>query len=442
MMDTIICPSCGAEIAVSETLATQIRQHLRLEFDLEARRRDRDIQNRLEEIRQKERELEASRESLEHQVSARIAQEQTRLMEAARVKVEQSSALEFQDLERQLADANNKIIEARKAELQLRSDRRDLEERQRELELMIARTLDAERTTIREQARQEVDEQHRLREADRDHLIKDLRAQIDDLKRRSEQGSPQARGEVMELELERLLRDQFPCDTIEPVPAGKHGGDVLQTVRDGSGLECGKILWESKRTKAWNDGWLPKLRHDRRTAKAQVAVLSTVEMPKGLATFGCIDGVWVTNRTCLIGLAATLRAGMIEAARIRRSLEGKQYKIDLLYAYLSGPEFRQKVDGIVEAFVTLKSDLESEKRSFHRQWKKREKQLERAVLHTAELYGDLGGIIGAGLPPIASLELPAPASEPSSDEELPAPASEPSSDEELPAAATLEGCPF
>ncbi len=341
---------------------------------------------------------------MEQELSTRVAVEQTRLAEEARVKAEQSVSLEIRDLEGQLIEAKDKIMEARKAELQLRKDRRDLEERHHELELTVTRTLDSERATIREQAKQEADEQHRLKEADRDKLIEDLRGQIDDLKRRSEQGSPQARGEVMELELEDMLRDGFPHDSIEAVAIGAHGGDILERVHDQSGLDCGAILWESKRTKSWSDGWLPKLRNDQRAAKAHIAVLTSEELPKGLANFGCIDGVWVTSRHCLMGLAAALRQGMIEAARTRRFLQGRQDKVELLYNYLAGSEFRQRIEGIVEAFMTLRDDLESEKRSMHRLWAKREKQLERAALSTSGMYGDLAGILGPTLPQIANLE--------------------------------------
>src|SRR5262249_55817739 len=185
-------------------------------------------------------------------------------------------------------------------------------------------------------------------------------------------GSPQARGEVMEIVLEQLLRDNFPQDTVEPVPVSYHGGDLLQHVHDSSGLACGTILWESKRTKNWNEGWLPKLRDDQRSAKAHVAVLVTAEMPKGVVAFRCIDGVWVTNRLCVLGLASALRTGMIEAARSKRFTEGRQTKAELLYNYLSSTEFRRRIEGIVEAFITMKEDLDSEKRSLQRIWAKRE----------------------------------------------------------------------
>jgi len=314
--------------------------------------------------------------------------------------------LEIVDLQGQLTEARTKVTEAQKAELQLRQERRQLEEQEEELELIVTRTLDQERTKIRDEAKRQADEEHRLQEADKDKLVADLRRQIDELKRKSEQGVPQTQGEVMELELEEILRQQFPEDTIEPVPVGAHGGDVLQHVHDSAGQECGTILWESKRTKSWSDGWLSKLRNDQRAARAYVAVLTTVEMPKGIMTFGSIDGVWITKHSCLVGLAGALRTGLLEVARTRRALEGKHTKIEILYNYFSSPEFCQRIEGIVEAFVSMREDLDSEKRSMQRIWAKREKQLDRAVANTAGLYGDLGGILGTNLPQIANLELP------------------------------------
>jgi hypothetical protein len=405
MTDTIVCPSCGSEIAVSATLATQIRQHLRQEFDREARLKDHDLARRLEAIQQQALQLEASRQSIEQEVSSRVAQEQSRLAQEAQAKAHESVALEIQDLEERLTQATDKIAETQKAELQLRRERREFEQRQQELELIVTRQVDEERATIRDQAKREVDEQNRLKEADQEKLIADLRDQIDDLKRMAEKGSPQARGEVMELVLEDFLRNSFPQDTVEHVPVSYHGGDVFQRVFDASGLECGTILWESKRTKCWSPAWLPKLRDDQRSARAQVAVLATAAMPDGLTTFACIDGIWVTNHLCLLGLAAALRQGMIEAARTKRTVEGRQTKAEILCSYLSSTEFRQRIEGIVEAFITMKGDLDSEKRSLQRLWAKREKQLERAVLNTAGLYGDFGGILGPSLPQIANLEL-------------------------------------
>jgi len=407
MTNTIRCPNCNVEIEVSAVLTDQLRGELQREFAAEARRQERAIAQREAALRDREHALETSRQTLEQQLNERLAQEQPRLIAEAEKRAKDAVALEVQDLSEQVTQAKAKLGEAQRSELQLRKERRELEEQKQELELTVNRRLDEERRKVREQAMKEADEANRLREADKDKLVADLRRQIDDMKRISELGSQQAQGEVMELELEDLLRHHFPEDTIEAVPRSHHGGDVLQRVHDNAGLECGLILWESKRTKSWNDGWLPKLRDDQRAAKAHVAVLATLEMPKGCSTFSYIDGVWVTNRACLVGVAAALRLGLIEVARTRRSVEGMQTKMDILHNYLSGPEFRHKFEGIVEAYMTLREDLDSEKRSLHRIWAKREKQLDRALVNAAGLYGDLGGIVGPSLPQIANLELAA-----------------------------------
>jgi hypothetical protein len=402
-----MCPNCGSQFEVSTALAAQLRDQLQKEFQAEARRKDAALAVREDALAEREQVLEESRRSIDSEVTALLDREREQLRQEVKVKAYEAVSLELQDLSSQLADAKNERDQAKQAELQLRKERRSLEEEKRQLELTVTRKLDEERATIRETAKREADEEHRLQEAEKDKLVADLRRQIDGLKRKSEQGSQQAQGEILELETEDLLRDHFPLDTFEPVPVGVHGGDLLQHVHDSTGFLCGTILWEFKRTKSWNDGWLPKLRDDQRAARAHLAVLTTVEMPKGHTTFTCIDGVWVTSRSCVVGLATALRAGILELGRTKRSLEGKQTKVEFLYDYLSGPEFRQRIEGIVEAFITMKDDLESEKRSMQRLWAKRQKQLERAVLNTASMYGDLGGIMGSSLPQIANLELPA-----------------------------------
>jgi hypothetical protein len=298
-----------------------------------------------------------------------------------------------------------KLNAATAAEVELRKSRRELEQQTRDLELAVNRKLDEERETLREQARVQIAEQNRHLDADRDKLIADLRRQIDDMKRTAEFRSQQAMGFTLELELENDLRRHFPMDVIEAVPGGVNGGDVLQHVVDRNGARCGTILWESKRTRNWNDQWLPKLREDQRRAKADFAAILSVEMPKSVANFGCIDSVWVTNRTCHIGLAAALRAGLVEASRVRETAHGKMTKVDLVFQYFAGSEFRQKIEGLVEAWVELKKDLDSEKRSLSKIWNKRERQIHRAMANTTSLYGDLSCIIGPSLPAIPQLEL-------------------------------------
>jgi len=398
MSDKIICPNCSFEIEVTEAIESQLRDELQKKFDAELRMREKEYVTRDKALQDKEA-------ALDQEVAERLEAERDKLTQDALANAKKAVAVDLKDKEAELAETKSKLVEAQQAELELRKSKRELEEAKREQEVTVARKMDEEREKIREAAKKEAADERQLKEAEKDKLISDLRKQADDLTRKLEQGSQQTQGEVMELELEDVLRTQFPFDTIEPVPKGVHGGDVLQHVYDGGGYLCGTILWESKRTKAWSDGWLPKLRDDQRAAKAQFAVLASIEMPKGTSTFDCIDGTWVTNRACIVGIATALRAGLIEVANAKRGLEGRQDKMEILYNYLAGPEFRHRVEGIVEAFGTMRTDLEAEKRAVQKIWAKREKQLDRAITHTAGLHGDLTGIIGAAIPQIESLEL-------------------------------------
>jgi len=407
MPDSITCPKCGTQIEVTEVLSSQLREQLRKEFEEEARRKEQDLATREQALRDQKTALEASQKSLDSQVETRLAKERDTLFAKAQAKAKEELALELKDQESELADTKTKLQQAQQAELDLRKQKRELEEQKRELDITLQRTLDEEREKIREAAKKQAAEERALKDAEKDKLIGDLKRQIDDLKRKSEQGSQQAQGEVLELELESLLGQQFPFDAIEAVPKGVHGGDMLQHVHDHNGRDCGAILWESKRTKNWSDAWLPKLRDDQRAAKAQLAVLVSLELPKDVSTFARREDVWVTNWPCALSLAHALRSGLIEVAGAKAAAQGQHGKMELLYNYLSGSEFRHRVEGIVEAFMTLRDDLESEKRAMQRAWAKREKQLERAVAHTAGFYGDLSGIFVGSLPKIEHLELPA-----------------------------------
>jgi len=222
---------------------------------------------------------------------------------------------------------------------------------------------------------------------------------------KAEQGSQQLQGEVQELELENLLSLKFPYDTIEPVDKGEFGGDVLQRVAGSGGQPSGTILWESKRTKNWSDGWLVKLRGDQRTAKAEIAVIVSQALPKGVETFDLIDGVWVTHPRAALPVAAILRQSLMEVALARQSSEGQQTKTEMVYQYLTGSRFRQRVEAIVEAFSTMQEDLDKERRVIMRQWAKRDAQIERVMNATVGMYGDLQGIAGKSLQEIEGLEL-------------------------------------
>ena len=219
-----------------------------------------------------------------------------------------------------------------------------------------------------------------------------MQQQIEDLKKRAEQGSQQVQGEVQELELEAILRQKFPHDAIEAVPKGEFGGDLLQRVFTNVGQECGTILWEAKRTRNWSDGWLTKLRDDQRAAKADVALIVSHALPKGTQSFDLVDGIWVAEPRCAIPVAIAVRQTLIQVAGTRVAGEGQQTKTEMVYNYLIGPRFRHRVEAIVERFTEMQADLDRERKAMTRLWAKREGQIRGVVEATVGMYGDLQGI--------------------------------------------------
>ena len=408
---TIVCPNCRFEIKLTEAISAPIVERLRQQFEADARKAADDLARRERTLAEKTAEIEKAKETIESQVALRVKAERTGVAKEESRKATEALAAEMADLRQQLEGKAKKLDEAQKNELELRKQRRELEDRQRQMQLEIDRELDAQRKIIRETAQKELADEHRLKDAEREQQLAAMRKQIDDLKRKAEQGSQQTQGEAAELELETLLATRFPTDIIEPVPKGVHGADVLQHVHDGNGNTCGTIIWESKRTKAWSDAWLPKLRDDQREAKAELAAIVSVTLPKDVATFALIDRVWVTGRACVVGLATALRANLVSASAIRQAQLGRQSKTEVLYSYLAGPQFRQRVEAIFESFTGLRNDLEQEKRAMQRIWAKREKQIDRVLTNTVGLHGDVAGIIGSTLPEIEALELKALAAE-------------------------------
>ncbi|RYD75199.1 MAG: DUF2130 domain-containing protein, partial [Verrucomicrobiaceae bacterium] len=217
--------------------------------------------------------------------------------------------------------------------------------------------------------------------------------------------SQQLQGEVQELDLENVLRLKFPLDSIEPVPKGEFGGDLLQRVVGSSGQECGEILWESKRTKNWSDAWLTKLRDDQRRAKAEISILVTQALPKGVDNFDIIEGVWVVSPRAVVPVATILRNGLLQISLARQVNEGQQTKTEMVYQYLTGPRFRHRIEAIVEAFSSMQEDLDRERKALMKQWAKRESQIERVMSSTVGMYGDLQGIAGRSLQEIEGLSL-------------------------------------
>lgn len=395
---TIKCPNCGKEIPLTETLFHQIKESLRKEFEVQAKEKE-------QELARREKQVEDSEKTIEQRVSEKLKAEREKLKQDGKKEAEEALLLERKDLQEQLAEKEKKIEESQSIELDLRKKVREAEEAKKDAELIVARRIDEEREKIEQKALEIYSEGHRLKDLEKDKKINDMAKMIEELKRKAEQGSMQTQGEVMELDLEDLLKTRFPVDEVEPVPKGMRGADILQKVYNRSGQHCGTIIWETKHTKAWSDGWISKLKDDQREVKAEIAVIVTEALPKGINSFTQLGGVWVTNFMLAGSLAEVLRTGLIQLSQAKLSAIGKNEKMEVLYNYLSGPEFKQKVEAIVESFKSMKEDLDHEKRAMTKIWAKREKQIERVITNTASMYGDMQGIVGASLPQIKMLEI-------------------------------------
>jgi hypothetical protein len=409
---TMICPSCKTEIKLTESLAAPLLESVRREYDRRLAQKDAEVAKREAGLREREEAMVKAKEQLDEQVADKLRLERARIAadEAKKAKVAVQTDLdlkakELSDLQELIKQREAKLAEAQKAQAELLRKQRELDDARRELELTVEKRVHEGLAVTREQARKEAEEGLKLKVMEKEQTIVSMQKQIEELKRKAEQGSQQLQGEVQELELEALLRAKFPRDTIEPVPKGEHGGDALQHVCGPAGQACGTIIWESKRTKNWSDGWLAKLREDQRVAKAEIAVIVSQTLPKEVATFGLIEGVWITQPAAIIPVAVALRHMLIEVNCARQASQGQQTKTEMVYQYLTGPRFRQRVEAIVEAFSSMQEDLDKEKKAIIKQWAKREEQIDRVMNATVGMYGDLQGIAGKTMQEIESLEL-------------------------------------
>jgi hypothetical protein len=410
---TITCPSCNVEFPLTETLAQPLIAAERAKIQRETQERvtalkkhEQDLSSRQQALDDLKRELDATKGQIDAAVEQKLRAERDVLSKAAEQKAAESYANRLLAAEQELAEKQAKLAEAENAELALRREQRALEEEKQRLELEIERRLREERLRIRAATQKEEEEAYLLKLAEKDKLLADMKKQVEELRRKSEQGSQQLQGEVQELELEAMLRAAFPADQVEPVPKGRNGGDVVHKVVGPGGLQCGTILWESKRTKSWSNDWLSKNREDQRIAGAHLGAIITTALPKGIDTFDRVEGVWVATLRCTLPLAKALRQGLIEAATARVAVQGRDGKMEQMYEYLTGAHFRGRVSAIVDAVVGMGEDLEAEKRALTKQWAKRQRRLELLMNGTAGMYGDLQGIVGRSLPELHGLSMP------------------------------------
>lgn len=408
----IVCPNCSHEIKLTESLAAPLLKEANRGFEERLRAKDAEIAEREKSLAERAERLADEKTRLDTEVTSRVdearaaiaAQEAAKAKAAAEADVA-SQREQLEALQAQIREKDDKLAEAQRAQADAMRKTRELADKERELDLTIETRLADAIDTVRAKAKQDAEDALMLKLRDKDDTIQSMQRQIEELKRRSEQGSQQQQGEVLEIEIESLLRTTFPFDAIEPVAKGEFGGDLVQRVSTANGSPAGAILWETKRTRRWQDGWLAKLRADQRAANADAAIIVSEALPKDIESFGLVDGVWVASLKCAIPVAVALRELLLSVAAARVAGEGQQTKMEMVYQYLTGQRFRQRVEALVEQLSLMQADLDRERKAMQRLWAKREQQLRVMSGATAGMYGDLQGIAGRSIKEIDALDV-------------------------------------
>lgn len=391
-MNNVLCPHCGKQVELSEAFTHQVRETVRAEQALKHKAE-------LEKAR-----LEVEKQAAEHKEALEKAKLEAE--ERALKKAKETLELQLRNSQNEAEEASKRNKELQEQILALTKDIRTLTQKDKDRELEMQKQLLKERELIIEEVSKSAKEESRLKEMELQKKLEDTQKALEDAQRKAHQTSQQLQGEVLELDLENQLREYFATDEIIPVPKGVDGADMMQKVKNKFGQTAGLILWETKRTKAWSGSWTTKLRDDKRRVEASCAIIVSEVLPEGIDTFQFYEGVWVTSYKYALPLASVLRNGLMEVAIARATAAHKDERLEALFNYLTKDGFRSKFEVQVESIMALIQDLQAEKRSTVRVWKKREMQLNRMMGNTASMYGELQGILGSSLPSLPSLESP------------------------------------
>lgn len=406
----ISCPRCGEPIDVQDILAHQLEDEIKLKYDRAAQVEKQHLKDREDAFRQslvdfeekKKRENELFQERLDKQLKEKQVESELKI----RARLQEEQAEQFKLMQQELNEKSEQLKELNRSKAEIARLMREREELKEvamaEAQLQLNQTL----TTEKDKIRKSEEEKNELRIRELQKKLEDQMRLTEEMRRKQEQGSMQMQGEVQELAIEEWLMAQFPLDTIDEIKKGARGGDCIQVVHTRTKQNCGRIYYESKRTKDFQTGWIEKFKADMREKEADIGVLVTEAMPQSMDRVGQIEGVWVCTYEEFKGLAGVLRESVIQVSTALSSQENKGDKMVMLYDYLSSTTFRMQVEAIVEGFSSMKIALESEKRSMQRIWKEREKQIDKVTTNTIDMYGSIKGIAGSAIQSVKALELP------------------------------------
>lgn len=406
----IKCPNCSTSIDVQDILSHQLEEEIKQKYQAQIAQEKKKHDTAQEQLRQeklnfeqkKKRENELFQERLESQLKADKKEIELRLKQ--KLKGEQEE--QFEALQKELNEKSEQVKELNRSKAEIEKLKREKSELKEAAEAEAQKKLNDILIAEKEKIKKSEEDKNELRFKEMQKQLEDQKKLTEEMKRKQEQGSMQLQGEVQELAIEEWLATKFPLDTIEEIKKGARGGDCIQIVHTRTQQNCGTIYYESKRTKDFQPSWIEKFKADIRDRGANIGVLVTEVMPSDMDRMGLRDGIWICNYDEFKGLCTVLREGILQVNNAIVTQENKGDKMDLLYDYLTSSTFRMSIEAIVEGFTQMKTDLDSEKRSMQRIWKQREKQIEKVVINTIDMYGSVKGIAGNAIQSVKALELP------------------------------------
>lgn len=404
------CPNCGTSIDVQDILSHQLEEEIKQQFQVKLMAEKRKYDSEREALSEERRKFAAAKkrenEAFQDRLEKTLKEEKQILEQKLKSKLVEEQQDQFKALQKELNEQSEKVKELNRSKAEIEKLKREKGELKEAAEAEAQKRLNDTLTTEKEKIRKLEEEKNELRFKEMQKQLEDQKKLTEEMKRKQEQGSMQLQGEVQELAIEEWLASKFPLDTIDEIKKGARGGDCLQIVNTRSVQNCGTIYYESKRTKDFQPTWIEKFKADIREKGANIGVLVTEVMPSDMDRMGLRDGIWICNYDEFKGLCSVLRESIIQLSTAISSQENKGDKMDLLYTFLTSNTFRMQIEAIVEGFTTMKNDLDSEKRSMQRIWKQRDKQIEKVITNTIDMYGSIKGIAGNAVQSVKALELP------------------------------------
>ena len=406
----IKCPNCGTSIDVQDILAHQLEEEIKQKYQSQIAAEKKRYENQQEQLKQEKLDFEQKKKRenvlFQERLENQLKEDKKEIEAKLKLKLKEEQSDQFAALQKELNEKSEQVKELNRSKAEIEKLKREKSELKEAAEAEAQKKLNEILIAEKEKIKKSEEDKNELRFKEMQKQLEDQKKLTEEMKRKQEQGSMQLQGEVQELAIEEWLAAQFPLDTIEEIKKGARGGDCIQIVHTRTEQNCGTIYYESKRTKDFQPSWIEKFKADIRDRGANIGVLVTEVMPSDMDRMGLKDGIWICNYDEFKGLCAVLREGILQVNNAIITQENKGDKMDLLYDYLTSNTFRMQIEAIVEGFTQMKSDLESEKRSMQRIWKQREKQIEKVVTNTIDMYGSIKGIAGNAIQSVKALELP------------------------------------